>query len=581
MFDCGTLELIFTFCEAQSIREYGLVNKDWAVTSRSEAVWKELCMTRHGVVAKPANLSNWGEWYVTLQRGCASPNELLDVLKTQGVRITQMDQQYAAAMGTIKHMCEDRVKTSPVSCKGTRILQPASTTKHEEAEEEEERDGISRTSEGQVIFEEERATFVDAEYDEDFVVRRVSSSPTATAVLSPYRVKVERAGSEPSVPVNTPKKQWTAEPPVLATPPSESVETSTKHEIVTPPRQEPPRQMVQNPIRSASPINRNQDIVTNHLQYMSHPSAATPVVEQDEPMEYANDNDMSAYLSGVIQMQLEAEKSRLSSKLYLTVRQMLAENQSLRSMYNFQKSVNASTVKELQKEQKRNRELQAKDIAIASRLEESKRCVRKLKRSIASTKLATLPLHNELVTRMNMEQASREEVAEVRMQAERFLQQRDQLFTELQAGSAKVVALEEVIRDMEVQHEENLRDALTANANFSTSTPLETQNCALRLNLEGLQQVIQSTYQTNQELKQQMTRVVKAAESTASELQSVRTVHEQLLQQRAQEHQYWTKYEEKYIQQISTLHKTLQQQQQQISASVGVSSARGLGVSHP
>eukprot|EP01059_Diplonema_ambulator_P008853 TRINITY_DN1861_c0_g5_i1.p1 TRINITY_DN1861_c0_g5~~TRINITY_DN1861_c0_g5_i1.p1 ORF type:complete len:591 (+),score=238.33 TRINITY_DN1861_c0_g5_i1:61-1773(+) len=568
-FDSKVLEVVFLHCDADELKKLGFVCRRWGMTSRSDVVWRGLCGAKHGVVAKPANVMTWCEWYYTLQNGCASPSELLSVLKTQGERMQQMDQQYAAAMGTIKDMCEDR-RASPLSASnGTRILQGHATR------DEEERDGIALTSQGQVIFEEERATFVDASFDEDFVVRRVSSSPTAAAVLSPYRVtKVDpnRASSEPSVGLQaTPEKSqgWSTAPPVLATPPTNDCE-----DMVTP----PPRQESQAPmpsqhiIRSASPQSSYCEFRTNHLQYTETRHPPTPHVEQgDVPMDFADQDELAAYMAGVIQMQLEAEKSRVSSKLYKSVRQLLAENQSMRSMYNYQKSVAGNTMKQLMKEQKKNRMLQAKNIAIMSRLAESRRYVKKLKNTIVNSKVATLPLHNEIVARMNIEQATREEIEEVRAQADKFLMQRNQLYAELQAGSAKVVALEQVVQDMEKQHEANLADALNANANFSASTPLEKQNAALRVNLEGLQQVIQTTYRTNQDLKQQLSRVLKAAEETAGELHSIRTEHEHLIQQRNQEHEYWMKYEEKYIQQISTLHRALQQQQQ----------GQGQRVSHP
>eukprot|EP01060_Flectonema_neradi_P001007 TRINITY_DN10590_c0_g1_i1.p1 TRINITY_DN10590_c0_g1~~TRINITY_DN10590_c0_g1_i1.p1 ORF type:complete len:611 (+),score=172.34 TRINITY_DN10590_c0_g1_i1:48-1880(+) len=583
---------ILTYCDDRDLCVLMHVSRKWYTASTDDEVWKTLCQSRFGVVAKPVTVDSWIDWYQIVQNpkrhaetrnSPGSPSELMAVLKSQGEKIAHMDQQYAAALGTIRQMCDERRAMSPPSGSDTtprKLLQPAHPINQSE-----EHDGIEITSDGKVLYEEERATFVDATYDEEFVVRRVSSSPTAAAVLSPYRVKVDqpvvthsaekRGASEPRVvlpPMNDQQLPEQSETETV----SEPTPMNTDDDIVQPTT--PPRLQV---VRSASPNFKSQTRTTNHLGMqidqpvglqrqqpvepspapIQHPSsifASTPILES-VPKQLRNadtDEEVSNYLAIALKKQLDAEQDHVSHRLYKGVQQIIAENQNLRSMYYHQQESSEAAYAKLQKLHVKHQETTTKCIAMMSRLQESKKCFKKLKNHLASQKVEQLDVHNEVL------KAKLEEENQVRNEAEQYLSQRDQLIAELEQRSLEVVAFEKVFRDMEVQHERNIQRALesTIQPSGQEISEIEKENVSLRINLDGTMQVIHHVYAKNEQLKEEIGKCFLAAEEPRRLLADQQQKYAQLIAERQQERNTWSQYEERYIKQISLLQRSLQQQ---------------------
>ena len=553
---------VMTYFDDEDLHNLMRVSRKWYNASMDETVWKTLCKSRYGVVAKPITVDSWIDWYQIVQNpkrhsetrnSPGSPSELMAVLKSQGEKIAHMDQQYAVALGTIRQMCDERRGMSPNSNTTPRkLLQPA----HPINQSEEHHDGIEITSDGKVLYEEERATFVDATYDEDFVVRRVSSSPTAAAVLSPYRVKVNQQttlshGSE---------SRCTSEPRVVIPPMNaqlevtEQQETETETESVNDPTPmvtddrvqptTPPRLQV---VRSASPNFKSQTRITSHLglgdnsiqpydgsqanPFYNHQQfkQSTPPVEtpttvygtgslfDDVPSQLRNadtDEDVSNYVAMALKRQLDSEQAHVSQKLYKGVHQIIAENQSLRAMYYHQQQSAESADFKLQKLHLKHQETTTKCIAMMSRLQESRKCFKKLKNHLASQKTEQLDIHNELL------KAKLAEEGQMRHEVEQYLSQRDQLISELEQRSLEVVAFEKVFRDMEVQHEHNIQRALESTLQSSDNEvpEVEKENISLRINLDGTMQVIHHVYAKNEQLKEEIAKCFLAAEEPKKQL---------------------------------------------------------------
>ena len=506
------LDVVLGFCSEHEVCSAMRVSKAWCAGAQGEQLWAQLCRHRHGVVAKPATVSGWYEWFRIIANKVdfhSTREDLLAVVKNQGERMAHMDKQYANAMGTIRAMCDEQhtSRGTPRVLKGPR------------REEEEERDGISITAEGEVHIEEDRATFVDASYDEAFVMRRLSSSPTAAAVLSPCRVKLPstRAASEPSLATFrqihlTPERQVLMRPPPLHTPPKavlqDKEEEAVEDEDIVEEQTETPAPATAatattaattaattpvtpkgEAIRGSSPLPRVfEGRAAKHLQApvdKPKPTAEnepahepTPVPElvpvsghtqtrymdkeaheaypaypstSSYPMHLESNDDVVQYCVEQLRYIVDVEKPNISDHFYQIVQRTGREATALLEMYNHEIYLGIRTKDHLKVNQHKYQKLIQKHLAVSSRLDESKRWVKKLKETIVENKVSTLPLHNKILkARMREEEAARDEA---QAQADRFLAQRTQLFTELQESTNKVVAYEQAIKDMHQQHE--------------------------------------------------------------------------------------------------------------------------------
>eukprot|EP00659_Diplonema_papillatum_P000008 gene8-12_t len=517
--DAFPLRRVLSFCDEGAVCKAAAVCRQWRDVAEEEGTWQGLCQTLFGVVAKPSNVPTWKAWFRVVQKpeqnslinslaraeqSPNSPNELLKVLKSQGERIAQMDLQYAAALGTIRQMCSERAKScerassTSSSSPGQNSLAhtPRVLKQHSPRAAEPVKDGIEVTSDGTVLYQDERATFVDATFDEDFVVRRLSSSPTAAAILSPYRTKLTHAQLthdvasrvRPSSPVarmscrtshlfggvvesttRDPRKAHENERIASGLFRDEKEEEKrAKHQKC--------EQLFQQRLQYglAACITTEQDLQAYHetdsndtvVQSIPFPYEETPYsidyclsIANDENaalnfMANAESNDeVSDFLNKQLSDLFHMGRRTMGPKLSQGVHHVLDENKKLRAMAAHMESEARKLSKQLKHELKQGRKTKSAHIAVLSRLEESKRCVKKLKLYIAKSKVQTLPLHNEILKARDEQAAikmEKEEIEELKLQV---LEQRDRLWGDLQATGAKVVVLEQMLQDMEKRHE--------------------------------------------------------------------------------------------------------------------------------
>ncbi|KAJ9450334.1 hypothetical protein DIPPA_11226 [Diplonema papillatum] len=749
--DAFPLRRVLSFCDEGAVCKAAAVCRQWRDVAEEEGTWQGLCQTLFGVVAKPSNVPTWKAWFRVVQKpeqnslinslaraeqSPNSPNELLKVLKSQGERIAQMDLQYAAALGTIRQMCSERAKScerassTSSSSPGQNSLAhtPRVLKQHSPRAAEPVKDGIEVTSDGTVLYQDERATFVDATFDEDFVVRRLSSSPTAAAILSPYRTKLThaqltRAQSQPTTTPHSQPKFTTpsthptpAEPPIITTPLTDAPlpANTSRHGSTTPPctssseaenespmdtelesdsdhgqdtdmedsndqavseasdtssttaSSTPAADDVASRVRPSSPVARmscrtshlfggvvesttrdprkaheNERIASGlfrdekeeekrakhqkceqlfqqRLQYglaacitteqdlqAYHETDSNDTVVQSIPFPYeetpysidyclsiANDenaalnfmanaesnDEVSDFLNKQLSDLFHMGRRTMGPKLSQGVHHVLDENKKLRAMAAHMESEARKLSKQLKHELKQGRKTKSAHIAVLSRLEESKRCVKKLKLYIAKSKVQTLPLHNEILKARDEQAAikmEKEEIEELKLQV---LEQRDRLWGDLQATGAKVVVLEQMLQDMEKRHEQNLKDALTANCTVNSEAPLEAENATLRINMEGLQQVLLHSYMTNQKLREKLVNVTHVRDDARGRLQECQDAYNALVHERQEEREQWFGYEEKTRHHISALKQTIAALQAQNQNLV---SRQPVEVSHP
>eukprot|EP00755_Sulcionema_specki_P009929 Sspe_Gene.6572::Locus_2218_Transcript_1_1_Confidence_1.000_Length_1098::g.6572::m.6572 len=233
-------------------------------------------------------------------------------------------------------------------------------------------------------------------------------------------------------------------------------------------------------------------------------------------------------------------------------------NNSLRSMYANQLAATMAKASQLEDEQRKNQELIARSIALSTRLDESKKCVKKLKKTIAEAKQQNLPLHNQLLqARIEEDKKYECEFNQLKQQAGQFLAQQNSLMAELEQRTLRINALERLLDDMEQQHKKDLVSAVSLNWTVPDQD-IAKENAALRVSLDGAIQALHQCYHENQTLHEELLLRIKVEKESERQRQEANQLCQDLLAEREEQRHAWDVAEKNYMVQIAYLQKLLQ-----------------------
>jgi len=388
---------------------------------------------------------------------------------------------------------------------------------------------VEEDSEG-AVYEDERATFVDATYeDAEWVARRLSPSPSAQTVLSPLHPNTIRSGAKissvpprsraSSVPV---QQHGVAPPPAL--PPGGGRSPSSRDDsggqpssvatALSPPRT---RCTVEDlPVESVhlSPPRPGQRLVALAAvpEAVSSPAtppaayssgrverrAGTPFAVAPERMNASDDAEMAVMRSEA----LTRAAALLPASVGRTVLRLDRENSVLRAVAKERKDAASELERQLQDERSKSQEYIQKAVALSARLEESKQHVRRLKRLVAEVRQTNLPVHNELHQARVAELERRKEEERRRLEEEarvaRLVRQQQEAEEEISTLAERLRAvdctrcgLERLVDDLCTQHTADLRRVIEAGGRHK-GAPAEA--AALQLHIDGLMLLLRRAY---------------------------------------------------------------------------------------
>eukprot|EP01012_Entosiphon_sulcatum_P034135 TRINITY_DN4323_c0_g1_i1.p1 TRINITY_DN4323_c0_g1~~TRINITY_DN4323_c0_g1_i1.p1 ORF type:complete len:1033 (-),score=201.63 TRINITY_DN4323_c0_g1_i1:135-3191(-) len=231
---------------------------------------------------------------------------------------------------------------------------------------------------------------------------------------------------------------------------------------------------------------------------------------------------------------------------------------------NHQISLTTQYAQRLEEEEKRSQEHVVKTIALSTRLEETKKWVRKLKKAVQAEKEKTLPLFNEqLQAQLEMRRAEERRQEEFRRQCDTFIEQQNTMNHELQLKREKIESLEAALHAVSNQYTHKLTAALEQSEDWQhlveairqetdgrpealeyaeRIAQLRAENEALRSNVEGVMQVVNHCYEENARLASLTSKLTRS------------------LQETNDWHSHWPSaegggpQEERYLKQIASLH---------------------------
>ena len=213
----------------------------------------------------------------------------------------------------------------------------------------------------------------------------------------------------------------------------------------------------------------------------------------------------------------------------------------------------------LEEEEKKCQEHIQKTIALSTRLDETKKWVRKLKKAVLAEKEKALPIYNEaLANRIEMRKTEERRQEEFKRQCDTFIEQQNALNHELQSKCEKVEAMEATVQALSNEYNQKLvqmvaRDGdwqlllhslnpqnssqgqppwpvlmLEAARGESTQAPggevalleaeplghlhmqLRLENEVLRSNMQGVMQVVEHCYEENSRLSNLCARLTRS-----------------------------------------------------------------------
>eukprot|EP00668_Euglena_longa_P004920 GGOE01005774.1.p1 GENE.GGOE01005774.1~~GGOE01005774.1.p1 ORF type:complete len:1144 (+),score=317.08 GGOE01005774.1:151-3432(+) len=123
----------------------------------------------------------------------------------------------------------------------------------------------------------------------------------------------------------------------------------------------------------------------------------------------------------------------------------------------------------LEEEEKKCQEHIQKTIALSTRLDETKKWVRKLKKAVLAEKEKALPMYNEtLANRIEVRKLEERRQQEFKWQCDTFIEQQNALNHELQLKSEKVEALEATVQALRQEYNQQLLEMVTHDEGWQT-----------------------------------------------------------------------------------------------------------------
>eukprot|EP01004_Peranema_trichophorum_P004781 NODE_367_length_2862_cov_45.498357_g312_i0.p1 GENE.NODE_367_length_2862_cov_45.498357_g312_i0~~NODE_367_length_2862_cov_45.498357_g312_i0.p1 ORF type:complete len:891 (+),score=195.71 NODE_367_length_2862_cov_45.498357_g312_i0:155-2674(+) len=424
------------------------------------------------------------------------------------------------------------------------------------------------------------ATFVECtDEEEQYVLSQgLPTGSSASAILSPLRRNTESTAS----PIRT------ATPAPFARTSSHTQQNNRSSPVFS----------LSSTSQTASTNTDEEEVIGEEIN----------LVNQNHNEQEESDSNQDSNSSGsasVASLEMEQEDIRVSSDDAMEVPSQL-KDVSYRKMEEklkkYKKIVKSYTAQlnhqtylanhysnRLEEEEKKSQEHIQKTIALSTRLEETKKWVRKLKKAVLSEKERTLPSHNEaLAHRVEMQKVLQQRQEHWKRQCDTFIEQQNALTHELNQKCEKVEALEATVHALSNEYNRKLTEAINRDPEWnafiqclnpqgvsgwalpSTNNPpgesigtihmqLKLENEVLRSNIQGVMQVIEHCYEENARLNNM---TAKLSQSLAEVNGRFRDQNWDLNEDEEKRHR---KKEEKYLKQIADLHFTVLRLRKQLN----------------
>eukprot|EP01006_Ploeotia_vitrea_P030676 TRINITY_DN63042_c0_g1_i1.p1 TRINITY_DN63042_c0_g1~~TRINITY_DN63042_c0_g1_i1.p1 ORF type:complete len:1238 (-),score=167.07 TRINITY_DN63042_c0_g1_i1:2016-5225(-) len=309
----------------------------------------------------------------------------------------------------------------------------------------------------------------------------------------------------------------------------------------------------------------------------------------------------------VTRLQTRLDKVKTKNKRYRKL------TKSLTAQLNHQAYLASHYGVKLEEEERKCQEHIAKTIALSTRLEETKKWVRKLKKAVLAEKEKTLPLYNEgLKESLDAKRREEHRAKEYQSKCDTFLEQEKALTHELQLKCDKIESMEAMVQALGTEYNRKLQSMLQQSAEWdaltSTLPPytgsegwavnlvqqgwercsaesegavavpetselltkleegdfmnvfvmqLKTENEVLRSNMQGVMQVVEHCYEENARLSNLTGRLTRSLAEANEQIQSLKNCSQGGEVSMDNDESQFHLREKNYLKTIADLHFTL------------------------